>query len=117
MLRTSRLLRWWVVACFVASLGAALVSSLAQPRSMELVCSGVHGTTVVVHAGTGNPVLDQLGADCALCLLGSAPPPRPALARAGLPAPHLLPAPPSLALAPSPTAAPPPARGPPSISV
>ncbi|GAO24379.1 hypothetical protein ALISP_4199 [Alicycliphilus sp. B1] len=90
-LRSLNRLRWWIAAWFIFSLGATLASPLVQPRSMELVCSAGSGATLVVHAKTGNAVLDTLGMDCGLCLLGSAPP-QPAAARPACPANRSLPA-------------------------
>lgn len=112
-LRTLNRLRWSVVAWFVLSLGVTLASPLVQPRSMELVCSGASGSTLVMHAKTGNAVLDALDKDCALCLLGSAPIlPAPQI-QPPLAADHAPPAPPPQVHAIVPMAAPPPARGPP----
>lgn len=114
ILRFPNRLRWWIVAWLFCGLGAALASPLVRPHSMELACSAASGTTLVVHAKTGNAVLDALDLNCLLCLPGSPPPPPPAC--------H---APPTLAVAmpppaqppgaptPTPTAAPPPARAPP----
>ena len=116
-LRSLNRLRWWIAAWFIFSLGAPLASPLVQPRSMELVCSAGSGATLVVHAKTGNAVLDTLGMDCGLCLLGSAPPQPAAHAQPALPIVHSQPAPPPEAPAIAPMAAPPPARGPPSFSV
>jgi hypothetical protein len=84
---------------------------------MELVCSASNGATLVVHAKTGNAVLDARGMDCALCLLGSAPPQPAAHTRPVLPVIHSLPVLPPEMQAIAPMAAPPPARGPPAFSV
>lgn len=113
ILRSPNRLRWWIVAWLFCGLGAALASPLVRPHSMELVCSAASGATLVVHAKTGNAVLDTLGLHCLLCLPGSVPPPPahrapPALAVAMAP-----PALPPGAPPPAPTAAPPPARAPP----
>jgi hypothetical protein len=113
ILRFPNRLRWWIVAWLFCGLGAALASPLVRPHSMELACSAASGTTLVVHAKTGNAVLDALDLNCLLCLPGSAPPPPachapPALAVAMPP-----PAQPPGAPTPTPTAAPPPARAPP----
>lgn len=117
-LRSLNRLRRWVVAWFMFSMGAAIASPLVQPHTMELVCSGVSGSALVLHTQTGNAVLDTLDKDCALCLLGSAPPlPTPCIQPPPLAAAHNTPLPPAQVHAMAPMAAPPPARGPPSHPV
>ena len=76
------------------------------------------GSALVLHTQTGNAVLDTLDKDCALCLLGSAPPlPTPCIQPPPLAAAHNTPLPPAQVHAMAPMAAPPPARGPPSHPV
>ncbi|MBS0607991.1 MAG: hypothetical protein KGM60_07015 [Comamonadaceae bacterium] len=116
-LRSPDRLRWWIVAWFIFSLGATLATPVVQPRGVELVCSAIHGAALVVHGDTGNAVLDTLGMDCPLCLLGSAPPQRTANTPSTLPHVHVAPVAPPLVFAMAPMATPPPARGPPSFSV
>jgi hypothetical protein len=83
-----------------------------QPRTLEVVCSGA-GSALVVHAPGGEAPAGPLGLDCALCLLGSAPP-LPAQARLpALPVSTPLPAAPPGVHAVAPMATPPPARAPP----
>ena len=105
--------RRWIMAWFLLSLGSALAAPLVQPRTMELVCTSGSGASLVVHSSSGSAVLDTLGMDCPLCLLGAtAPPPaRPFLGAS--PLPHYTFTPPSVAHALPPMAAPPPARAPP----
>lgn len=112
-LRSLSRLRWWIVVWCVLSLGAALASPIVQPHTVELICSGGSGATLVVHGENGPAPFDGPGADCAVCLLGAAPPLRPLQIAAPLPATAATPAPPPVALALPPTAAPPPARAPP----
>ncbi|HRO52236.1 MAG TPA: hypothetical protein PK043_03665 [Alicycliphilus sp.] len=105
--------RRWIVAWFFLSLGAALAAPMVQARTMELVCTGGNGLSLVVHSNDGKAAPDTLGMDCPLCLLGaSAPPPVRPLPQAA-PLPHYTFAPPSVAHALPPMAAPPPARAPP----
>ena len=105
--------RRWIVAWFFLSLGAALAAPMVQARTMELVCTGGNGLSLVVHSSDGKAAPDTLGMDCPLCLLGaSAPPPVRPLPQAA-PLPHYTFAPPSVAHALPPMAAPPPARAPP----
>lgn len=104
--------RWWVMAWFFACLGTAVAAPLVQPRTLEVVCSGA-GSALVVHAPGGEAPAGPLGLDCALCLLGSAPP-LPAQARLpALPVSTPLPAAPPGVHAVAPMATPPPARAPP----
>lgn len=116
-LRSPDRLRWWIVAWFVFSLGATLAAPVVQPHGLEVVCSAGHGTTLVVHGNSGNAVLDTLGMDCPLCLLGSAPPQPTTTTESTLPLVHAAPAAPPQVFAMVPMATPPPARGPPSFSV
>ena len=116
-LRSLNRLRWWVVVWLVFSMGATLASPLVQPRTMELICSSGSGATLMVHSGSGNAVLDTLGMDCALCLLGAAPPQPASRIQPPLAVADFTPPPPHEVPALSPMAAPPPARGPPMFFV
>lgn len=116
-IRSLNRLRWWVVAWLVLSLGAALASPLVQPRAMELICSTGSGATLVVHSGSDGAVLDPLNPDCALCLLGAAPPQPPAALPPPLAATDFAPPQPPDRPGPPATAAPPPARAPPVFFV
>jgi hypothetical protein len=109
------LLHRWVLAWFMLSLGVAVAAPVAQPQSMELVCSGTGSIRVVVHTDDGVHEEGRLTMDCALCAPSGAPPAWPAMR---LPSPP----PPAYAVRPIPmarlaaaTRSPLPARGPPPL--
>ena len=112
LLRLLNRQRRWIMVWLLLSLGSALAAPLVQPRTMELICTSGNGIGLVLHSSS-NAVLDTLGMDCPLCLLGAtAPPPaRPNLP--ALPLPHYTFTPTAVVHALPPMAAPPPARAPP----
>ena len=105
--------RRWIVAWFFLSLGAALAAPMVQARTMELVCTGGNGLSLVVHSSDGKAAPDTLGMDCSLCLPSMEPPQPAVLTVPGWPITHSVPLPPPRVVAVAPTAAPPPARAPP----
>jgi hypothetical protein len=114
-LRTAHQLAKLVLAWFVLSIGVAIASPMVQPQRMELLCSGVGTTKLMVKAADGSEPLRTHGLDCAMCIQASAPPPLQAITAVP---PHplsytALVAPTSHTTAR--TAAPPPGRGPPVI--
>ena len=114
--RRLALLHRWVLAWFMLSLGVEVAAPLAQPQSLELVCSSAGMVKVVVHDDDGTTEPGRMAMDCALCAAVAPPPPvavfhppRPLpLARAVQPIPSA-----RIAAA---TRAPLPARGPPTLS-
>ena len=111
-----RLVRLWVLAWFVASIGVSVASPLVHPQSLEVICSGSGAIKWLVQTDDGAVEMGATGMDCPLCATPGAPPPAPAasilprhsLAHAVQPveAAHIAAA----------TAAPLPARGPPTRS-
>lgn len=110
------LLRRFVLACYLAAVGAAIASPIFFPQQTSVVCSAGERAKFVVQSDDGSE--EEAGGllDCPLCLASAAPPPlhtvtvsfappqsRATLARA-LPKPVL----------PAPTAPLPP-RGPPQV--
>jgi hypothetical protein len=65
----------WVLALFMASLGAMAVSSVMYAGRMELVCSASGVTKLLVQPDGGSSSPIDHTAHCPLCLLASAPPP------------------------------------------
>ena len=113
-LRRAHRLVWLVLAWFALSIGAAVASPAINLQSQELVCSGAHGTKLVVTGDSGAPHAGHHLGDCPLCVTAGAPPPVAAISAAYQPpahAPVALVAVYIVAFA----AAPPAARGPPSI--
>lgn len=115
-LRSMVRLRWWLLAWFALSVGAAVASPIFQPKVTELVCSSAGTVKLLVHSDDGTVEFGAVGMDCPMCLLGAAVPvatqaPLPALLpRALLPVFH------ARAFAVAAMAAPPPARAPPRFS-
>ena len=112
--RTFFNLRVWVLAWFVLALGVAVASPIVQPRAMEVVCSGVGATKILLQTDAGTLELGAHGTECPLCLVSGAPPaPSSSLPPIFSPLAHA-----SAFRFVSPvvaaTAVPPPARGPPS---
>lgn len=112
-LRSLSRLRRWVVAWFFLGLGVAMASPLVQPHTLELICSGGGSASLVVHDSGGKAAPDTLGMDCALCLVGAAPPQSSPRKPPALQASTHSPAAPPRVRAVEPSAAPPPARAPP----
>ena len=111
-----RLVRLWVLAWFVASIGVSIASPLVHPQSLEVICSGSGAIKWLVQTDDGAVEMGATGMDCPLCAQANgAPPPSPAhpplptspLAHAVQPVPAA-----RIAAA---TAAPLPARGPPLL--
>lgn len=67
-------LRAWVLAWFVLSIGVAVASPVVQPRSMEIVCTSMGATKILVHTSSGTLELGVHGSECPLCLVSGAPP-------------------------------------------
>lgn len=54
----------WVLVWFALSLGVAMASPLVNPRSLEMVCSGMGVMTLIVHTGDASTELRKtLSAD------------------------------------------------------
>lgn len=113
-LRTLSVLRLWVLAWFVASMGVAMASPLVNPQSIEVICSGAGTIKLLVQTDDGSVDMGSMGMDCPLCSIAGAPPSVPTA---------FIPLPQPLAHAVQPvqaariaaiTAAPLPARGPPA---
>lgn len=111
-LRTSSRLVHLVLAWFALTLGAAVLSPVVHPKSMQPVCSdGSVKLIAVDHEGKAGHVLD-----CPLCLPWHAsPPPFGEFAQAAAPVAQALPVGPATMPAEL-VGAPLPARGPPSMA-
>ena len=65
-----------VLVWFALVLGVAAASPLVQARAMQLVCSADGGVKLMlVQPGEGGVDVGAHQLDCALCLIGNAPPP------------------------------------------
>lgn len=113
-LRNADLLARFVLVWFALSMGVAIVSTLVQPKGMQLVCSADGAITVQFDQGDGDVSGSRANTlDCPMCAAAGAPPLQASLrvlAPMGLPhAPHIPNDPPSTRR----SAAPFPPRGPP----
>lgn len=115
-LRSMARLRWWLLAWFVLSVGAAVASPMIQPKVTELVCSSAGTVKLLVHSDSGTAELGAMGMDCPMCLLGAAAPVAMQTPLPALPPQAHLPIFSIRAFAVVAMAAPPPARAPPSFS-
>ena len=115
--RLHHLIARLALAWFALALGVAAASPLVQPRAMQLVCSAGGAVKLLVDSGDGLVEAGSHTLDCALCLMGGAPPPAAASARLPLARAHQPQATPRAA-APhvADARAPLPARGPPAFS-
>jgi hypothetical protein len=110
-LRTTASLARLVLAWFVLTLGVALVSPLAHPAGLSVICGA--GGVKYVPQPDGTPKPPTLTLDCALCTPAIVPPPPMVRLADATPQRHVLPAAP-LRSAPALMAQRrPPARGPP----
>ncbi|AYM97469.1 DUF2946 domain-containing protein [Acidovorax sp. 1608163] len=111
-----RLVRLWVLAWFVASIGVAVASPLVHPQSLEVICSGSGAIKWLVQTDDGAVEMGATGMDCPLCVQANgAPPPAPGLPPLPTsPLAHAVQPVPAARIAAA-TAAPLPARGPPSF--
>ena len=73
-LRSMVRLRWWLLAWFALSVGAAVASPIFQPKVTELVCSSAGTVKLLVHSDEGTVEFGAVGMDCPMCLLGAAVP-------------------------------------------
>ena len=74
--RLHHLIARLALAWFALALGVAAASPLVQPRAMQLVCSAEGGVKLMpVQPGEGGVDVGTHQLDCALCLIGNAPPP------------------------------------------
>lgn len=80
-------LRLWVLAWFVASMGAAIASPLVHPQPIEVICSGAGIIKLLVQTDDGTVEMGAMDMDCPLCFAPDAPPPA---AAAPVPPPHPL---------------------------
>lgn len=71
---TTLLIARRVLLWFLLSLGVAIASPLLNPRSIEMVCSGLGLMKLIVHSNDGST--EQVGhtLDCPLCANLCAPP-------------------------------------------
>ncbi|MBO0941819.1 DUF2946 family protein [Acidovorax temperans] len=112
--RTLFLLRLWVLAWFVASIGVSVASPLIHPQSIEVICSGTGAIKWMVQTDDGAVEMGSTHMDCPLCAPATGAPPAPAAWAP--PSPHPLAhavQPVQAARIAAATAAPLPARGPP----
>lgn len=113
--RTFTVLRLWVLAWFMASLGGAIASPIVHPQPIEVACSSTGTLKLLVHTDDGVVEMGTMGMDCPLCVLAGAPPlAKPLLPPPPCPLGHAV-RPVEAARIAAATAAPPPARGPPSL--
>lgn len=105
--------RWWVLAWFLMSLGAATATPMIQPKALDVVCSSAGALKFFVLTDDGAVELDSDPLHCSLCLVGGAPPPVALSLPAALPAVTAIPLFQTFPRAVVATAAPPPARAPP----
>lgn len=110
-LRQARVLARLVLAWFALAVAAAVASPIAQPQSLELVCSGGAMKLLVKADSSGEPATIHT-LDCPLCASVAPPPPVVRAAAAPTPVGELERSIPALAPVTRP-AAPLPARGPP----
>lgn len=112
--RTLSLLRLWVLAWFVASIGVSVASPLIHPQAIEVICSGAGAIKWMVQTDDGAVEMGSTNMDCPLCAPATGAPPAPAAWAP--PPPHPLAhavQPVQAARIAAATAAPLPARGPP----
>ena len=112
--RTLSLLRLWVLAWFVASIGVSVASPLIHPQSIEVICSGAGASKWMVQTDDGAVEMGSTNMDRPLCPPATGAPPAPAAWAP--PPPHPLAhavQPVQAARSAAATAAPLPARGPP----
>ncbi len=117
MPRIFYVLRLWVLAWFLASLGVAIAAPIVHPQPVQLICSGTGAIMLLMQTDDGTvEKMGSSGMDCPLCTPVGAPP-APAIGTVipPLPLAHAL-HPIEAARIAAATAAPLPARGPPPLS-
>lgn len=73
--RTLSLLRLWVLAWFVTSIGVSVASPLIHPQSIEIICSGSGAIKWLVQTDEGAVEMGTASMDCPLCATASGAPP------------------------------------------
>lgn len=73
LLRSSSLLARLVLAWFVMAMGVAIASPIANPKSMELLCSA-SGNMKLIVIGEDGTELSQRTLDCPMCMAITLPP-------------------------------------------
>ena len=114
-LRSSKLMASLLLVWFALFLGSAMVSTLVNPSSLQMVCTSDGGMKMVDAGDTDGDVKLSKPMDCPLCISVTAPPPS-SMAHLDKPSPlaHAL-RPVAAAHIASVTAPPLPSRGPPSF--
>lgn len=74
VLRAFTMLRLWVLACFMVSLGVAIASPIVHPQSVQWVCSGSSSILLQIQTDDGTLEIGKTGMDCPLCTTPGAPP-------------------------------------------
>lgn len=68
-------LRRFVLACFMLAVGIATASPILKPQSMELLCGTGGAMKLLIKTSDGEAADASHSLPCALCAVGSAPPP------------------------------------------
>jgi hypothetical protein len=110
-LRATASLARLVLAWFALTLGVALLSPLAHPAGLSVICGA--GGVKYVPQPDGTPTPPTLTLDCALCTPAIVPPPPTVRLAEATPQRHVLPAAPLLPAPALMAQRRPPARGPP----
>ena len=76
---TRRLCARWVLAWYVLFVGASVLATTLQPKTMDVVCSAM-GTMKVVVQGEGENTALSSSMDCPLCVHATPALPPPTLA-------------------------------------